>query len=91
MHRVLLYTKKDCPLCDEAEALLARLQGEYQFTVDTVDIASDDDLFQRYRYAVPVVAVGDGLAIEAPVTEERFTPNRSEMSYARAACFFWTM
>jgi uncharacterized membrane protein/glutaredoxin len=71
MHRVLLYTKKDCPLCDEAEALLARLQGEYQFIVETVDIASDDDLFQRYRYAVPVVAVGDGLAIEAPVTEER--------------------
>jgi uncharacterized membrane protein/glutaredoxin len=71
MYRVVLYTKEDCPLCDEAEALLQRLQGEYQFTVETVDIASDGDLFQRYQYTVPVVVVGDGLTVAAPVTEER--------------------
>lgn len=71
MRRVLLYTTADCPLCDEAEALLARLQGQYRLTVETVDITSDDDLFQRYRYVVPVVVVGNGLTVEAPVTEER--------------------
>lgn len=71
MRRVLLYTTADCPLCDEAEALLARLQGEYRFTVQKVDITSDADLFQRYRYAVPVVAMGNGLTVEAPVTEGR--------------------
>lgn len=71
MRRVLLYTTADCPLCDEAEALLARLQGQYRLTVETVDITSDDDLFQRYRYVMPVVVVGNGLTVEAPVTEER--------------------
>lgn len=71
MRRVLLYTTADCPLCDEAEALLARLQSQYRLTVETVDITSDDDLFQRYRYVVPVVVVGNGLTVEAPVTEER--------------------
>jgi len=71
MRRVLLYTTADCPLCDEAEALLARLQGQYRLTVETVDITSEDDLFQRYRYVVPVVVVGNGLTVEAPVTEDR--------------------
>jgi uncharacterized membrane protein len=71
VHRVLLYTKADCPLCDEAEALLGRLKGEYRFTVEKVDITSNDSLFQRYQYAVPVVAAGDALVVEAPVTEER--------------------
>ena len=71
MRRVLLYTTADCPLCDKAEALLARLQGQYRLTVETVDITSEDDLFQRYRYVVPVVVVGNGLTVEAPVTEDR--------------------
>ncbi len=71
MHCVLLYIKEGCPLCDEAEALLARLQGEYPFTIETVDIASNGDLFQRYRDTAPVVAVGNDLTVEAPVTEER--------------------
>lgn len=71
MYRVVFYTKEDCPLCDEAEALLQRLQGEYPFAVEAVDIASDGDLFQRYQYTVPVVVVGNGLTVAAPVTEER--------------------
>lgn len=71
MHRVLFYTKADCSLCDEAEALLGQLSGEYRFTVEKVDITSNNDLFKRYRYAVPVVVVGSGLTVRAPVTEER--------------------
>ena len=71
MYRILLYTEADCPLCDEVEGLLERLNGEYRFTIEKVDITSDSELFQRYRHAVPVVAVGSGLAVEAPITEER--------------------
>jgi len=71
MHRVLFYTKDHCPLCDEVQELLIRLQGEYRFAIQEVDISSDDELFMAYRFIVPVVAVGDGLRVEAPVTEER--------------------
>jgi len=71
MHRILLYTKKDCFLCDEAESLLEQLKGEYRFTIEKVDIVSDSDLFQRYHHTVPVVALDNGLTIQAPVTEER--------------------
>lgn len=71
MYRILFYTKDDCPLCNEAEALLARLQDEYRFTFETVDIASNGELFQQYRHTVPVVAVGNGMTVEAPLTEER--------------------
>jgi uncharacterized membrane protein/glutaredoxin len=71
MHCVVLYTRADCPLCDEAGALLARLQHEYHFTVREVDINLDSELLRRYQHAVPVVAVGNGLTVKAPVTEER--------------------
>lgn len=71
MDHVLLYATEDCPLCDKAEALLERLKSEYRFAVEKIDITSHDGLFQRYRYAIPVVVVGNGLTIESPVTEER--------------------
>ncbi len=71
MYRLFLYITENCPLCDQAEVLLMRLQGEYSFTVEAVDIAADADLWQRYRHAVPVVVLGDGLTVEAPVTEAR--------------------
>ncbi len=71
MHQVRLYTQEDCPLCDEAEALLGRLREEYGFTVEKVDISSDNDLWQRYQHEVPIVALDNGLTIQTPITEER--------------------
>ena len=71
MHRVLFYTKAHCPLCDKAGELLAQLQSEYEFTIQEVDITSDDELFSTYRFTIPVISFGNGLQIKAPVTEER--------------------
>ncbi|OQY24786.1 MAG: hypothetical protein B6I34_03210 [Anaerolineaceae bacterium 4572_32.1] len=71
MSRVLFYTKKDCPLCDKAQELLDGLSSEYDFTLEKVDITLNEELFLRYRHAVPVIVVGDDLTIEAPITEER--------------------
>jgi uncharacterized membrane protein len=71
MKRVLFYTKEHCHLCDDAKALLVDLQKEYEFTIREVDISSDDELFLAYRFSIPVVALGNGLKVEAPITEER--------------------
>jgi len=57
MRTVTLYTKPDCPLCEKAERLLRRLQGEFPFDLDVIDITKDEALFERYCLEVPVVAI----------------------------------
>lgn len=64
---VTLYTRADCPLCDEARALLDGLAGNLGFTIEVVDIDGDQELRNRYQYAVPVVAVGGEEVARAPI------------------------
>ena len=54
---VTLYSKQDCPLCDEARVALGRVRGRIDFDLREVDISSDPELEARYRERIPVVAV----------------------------------
>jgi glutaredoxin len=64
-----VYTKRDCHLCDEALALLSRLEPELGFVVDEVDIGTDEELFRRYRNDVPVLALDGEVLLSAPLAE----------------------
>ena len=64
---VVLYSKSDCGLCDEAERVLRRLQPEIRFELEVVDIESEDKLFDRYWDKVPVVVVEGKEVAVAPV------------------------
>lgn len=66
---VILYTKPDCHLCHEAKAMLARLQREVPFTLDEVDILSDEALHRRYAFTIPVIVIDGKLELEAPIRE----------------------
>ncbi len=68
MNRVTLYSKPDCPLCDEARAALARLRAEIPHEFVEVDISADPALAALYGEAVPVVQVGP-YTLRAPFTE----------------------
>jgi glutaredoxin len=74
-HTVTLFTRVDCHLCAEADALLARLATSMRsvqggpFTVDAIDVDSDPALTERYGNRVPVIAV-DGREIAAAPIEE---------------------
>ncbi|MFI5267169.1 MAG: glutaredoxin family protein [Chloroflexota bacterium] len=68
--RLTLYSKPGCHLCDEAKAKIAGLKARgYDFIVDERDITTDPSLFDRYRYAIPVVELPDGRILEAPISE----------------------
>jgi glutaredoxin len=69
MRRLTLYTRPDCPLCDEALELLARLGPELGFVVDEVDIEADADLLRRYRNDIPVLAIDGEVLLSAPLEE----------------------
>lgn len=52
--RIHLLRRDDCPLCDEAEAVLEDLQGEASFTLELVDVDEDAKLRVQYGDRVPV-------------------------------------
>lgn len=54
---VTLYTKENCPLCDEAARTLQRCLTGWKVRYETIDITNDEDLLQVYGQCVPVVAV----------------------------------
>ena len=53
---IVLYTRHDCPLCDEARDVLAA-HDEYLPPLSEVDVDSDPALVNRYGTQVPVVAI----------------------------------
>jgi glutaredoxin len=69
MARVTLYTRRDCPLCDEAAHLLRRLAPEFGLELDEVDIVGDPALLDRYWDSVPVIALGGEPILSAPLRE----------------------
>ncbi|HEY4427858.1 MAG TPA: glutaredoxin family protein [Solirubrobacteraceae bacterium] len=78
--RVIVYSKPDCHLCDQAMAELRRLQGELGFTLEERDITAEETLHRRYFDRIPVVAVdGEELCqyfVEESVVRERLESRR---------------
>ena len=66
--RVEIYTKPECPLCDEGRELVEEAQAALGFELVLHNILTRDDWFAEHRYFVPVVFV-DG----ARVLQLRFT------------------
>lgn len=61
--RVTLYSKRRCPLCDNAREVLEVVRARHPF--ELVELAIDDSpsLWEQFRYDVPVVFVeGERLA-----------------------------
>jgi Glutaredoxin-like domain (DUF836) len=66
-HRVVLYERVECHLCEEARQALDALFGPDRY--DRVDIDTSDELVVRYGFRVPVLAVDGVDRLEAPITE----------------------
>ncbi|WP_163558829.1 glutaredoxin family protein [Halomonas sp. NO4] len=59
MNRLTLYTTLGCHLCEQLEALLARLhRGAYR--LDRVEISEDAALVERYGVRIPVLVDAAG-------------------------------
>jgi glutaredoxin len=55
--KVTLYSKPDCPLCDDAREALGRVRERRPFDLVEVDISTDSQLEAAYRERIPVVAL----------------------------------
>ncbi|MCG9132275.1 glutaredoxin family protein [Candidatus Poribacteria bacterium] len=53
------YTKPDCPLCDEAKAVLQRVSAKTAFiAIEEIDITKNMGLFTKYKHLIPVLELG---------------------------------
>ena len=66
---VVVYTRPQGPLCDEALAVLRRFQSEYGFAMETKNVDDDTALVQEYGNWVPVVAINGKVRFRGCVNE----------------------
>ncbi|HYS56125.1 MAG TPA: 4a-hydroxytetrahydrobiopterin dehydratase [Thermoanaerobaculia bacterium] len=67
---VTLYTRHDCPLCDEAKQAI-RAAG---LTPKEIDIDGDPDLKKRFTNDVPVIYIDGKEVFRHRVTEQQLAP-----------------
>ena len=72
MPKVVLYTARDCHLCERARTALAQLREELSFELREVDISGDEELEERYRELLPVVEIDGERAFVYRVDPEQF-------------------
>ena len=74
MHQVVVYSRKDCHLCDQVKATLARLEkrGGLSFVWQEVDVDSDPELVRQYGEQVPVVFIDGKKAFKYRMDERDF-------------------
>ncbi len=66
---VTLYTRPGCLLCDEVRDLIIDLSRIRPLDLVEFDITSDLEAYDRYKWAIPVVAVNGVERLSAPITE----------------------
>ena len=53
--KLQLYTKADCPLCDEAKESLELLAAQFPIQIEEIDITANLGLFTKYKELIPVL------------------------------------
>ncbi|MBC8109122.1 MAG: TIGR04282 family arsenosugar biosynthesis glycosyltransferase [Anaerolineae bacterium] len=59
MHRVTLYSKPDCHLCDDAKLVIERVRARHALELVVRDIRDNAKDFANYQFAIPVITVND--------------------------------
>lgn len=69
MTRLTLYSGPGCCLCDTAKALIEKVSREIPLELELHDITSDQELYERFRYAIPVVALEGEVIMAGKISE----------------------
>jgi hypothetical protein len=79
MVKLIFYYKDGCWFCDTAEEMLNGLTEKYVLIIEKIDIASSEDLYELYRFDIPVFEFRDGTTLHGRIKKkdllERFKAN----------------
>jgi len=68
--QLLLYSRKDCCLCDEMKNVIHRVAARVPLALDEIDVDSSPELAQQYGNDVPLLFVNGRKAFKYRVTEK---------------------
>jgi glutaredoxin len=71
-HKVVLYSRKGCHLCELVKESLSKLSRRGGFTWQEFDVDSDPELRRRFNDEVPVVFIDDRKAFKYRMDEQEF-------------------
>jgi glutaredoxin len=57
MWQLTLLSKPDCPLCDEAKLAIEEFSRECPLNLTVVDVSTDQKLWERYKFEIPVLLI----------------------------------
>jgi glutaredoxin len=57
---VIIYSRPGCHLCDEAKTAIQNAGCSERFTLEEINIESDDELLRKFKYDIPIVMI-DGV------------------------------
>ncbi len=57
---VIVYSRPGCHICEDAKTAIENAGCPDYFTLEEVNIESDDELLRKYQYDIPVVTI-DGV------------------------------
>lgn len=72
MHEVIVYSRKDCCLCDVVKDTLAQAQAEADYQWREVDIDTDPQLRQEFNDQIPVVFIDGRKAFKYHMEKKQF-------------------
>lgn len=65
MHKIVVYSKGGCHLCDRAIIKLRDLSRDQRFELKTFEITSDHTIFEKYFLSIPVVELDGEVVFQA--------------------------
>lgn len=69
---VVIYSRPGCHLCDEAKAAIENSNCSDHFTLEEINIESDNELLRKYKYDIPVVTIDGEEAFRHRVEPAKF-------------------
>ena len=69
---VIVYSRPGCHLCDEAKAAIQNAGCSGRFTLEEINIESDEELLRKYKYDIPVIMIDGVEAFRHRVDREEF-------------------
>lgn len=70
--RVIVYSRPGCHLCDDAKAAIEHSDCADRYTLEEVNIESDDELLKKYKFDIPVILIDGEEAFRHRVDPDEF-------------------
>jgi glutaredoxin len=72
MRKVIIYSRPGCHLCEVAKSVIQQSDCGGKYTLDEVNIETDEKLLSRYKNDIPVILIDGVEAFRHRVSADEF-------------------